>query len=745
MTTEQFHGDRPIQSEDQDRFGFSELAKRIADALTTQAGNEGFVLGLEGKWGSGKSSLLALTLKCLRGLPPDRVAIVEFRPWLIGDRDQLLVALFADLAKAIASLEQAGGDATSATKLAVDDAVKKVKRFASHLGPVGKLAGAVGLLLPGASLVGTALEKLAEAAADQGTGTELAAQKDELARALLKLNCRIVVAIDDVDRLEPAEVAEVLRLVRSVADFPNVSYFLCYDAGSLGRAIERATDTPDGAAYLEKIVQTEAAVPRLESFALRRWFSIELQKFAHCPDERVRYLQQVVDETGGRILVSPRSVVRVLDSLRFFWPSLRDRVDLVDLVWLRMIAVGSPNLFRWIEEYLVMWEALSGGRVHLSDHDRTAMTKQFDEALRADDLAWDDFKFELERHLPGIQAVGVGDDRDDRIFAKDSEAELLSLASDKRLGSPGHSRLYFSLTISPGSVTDTDLRELLEAANRHANDVGRLLLQMIDEKSDAGLSKAERLLDLVSHIETDVLRSWPAEAIVIGLTNVADELAKEVPPEDFGYPYVWTRARAFIQKLRSAMTDHDFQRLMDSVFSTNGSIGFLSYLLRGETFAHGLYGGRPKPDDALLSAEQFDRVRSSMIRRYGSMGLEKILAHRSATTILYAWSQAGGRDDVVKIVSGYCTDDRHFVDFLGHLFGPSYSLSFEALSGFFEAPSSVVRRIIALAANDPAIPGAEAVLSAIKAHLDFEGLDINTVLEKWDERDRSHDVSVDAD
>jgi predicted KAP-like P-loop ATPase len=79
MSAPTFHGDRPIQSEDADRFGFSALAERIADSLTSQAADKGFVFGLEGKWGSGKSSLLALTLKRLR----------------IGDRDQLLSALFA--------------------------------------------------------------------------------------------------------------------------------------------------------------------------------------------------------------------------------------------------------------------------------------------------------------------------------------------------------------------------------------------------------------------------------------------------------------------------------------------------------------------------------------------------------------------------------------------------------------------------------------------------------------------------
>ena len=143
MTTNSFHGDRPIEGPEQDRFCFGPLADRIAEALTTQAAGKGFVLGIEGKWGSGKSSLLALVVAKLRGMDQSKVAVVEFRPWLVGDRDQLLASLFEDLVKAIAGLEHAGGDATGTSMITAKEVSEKARRFAGHLGPVGKLAGLV--------------------------------------------------------------------------------------------------------------------------------------------------------------------------------------------------------------------------------------------------------------------------------------------------------------------------------------------------------------------------------------------------------------------------------------------------------------------------------------------------------------------------------------------------------------------------------------------------------------------------
>lgn len=40
---------------------------------------------------------------------------------------------------------------------------------------------------------------------------------------------KIVVFIDDLDRLDKEEIRMVMKLVRSVADFPNIIYVLCFD------------------------------------------------------------------------------------------------------------------------------------------------------------------------------------------------------------------------------------------------------------------------------------------------------------------------------------------------------------------------------------------------------------------------------------------------------------------------------------------------------------------------------------
>jgi len=77
---------------------------------------------------------------------------------------------------------------------------------------------------------GKTLKATGEFSNKEITKPQLSERKEKLATSLRDLGHRIIITIDDVDRLEPAEVLEVLRLVRAVADLPNVIYLLCYNS-----------------------------------------------------------------------------------------------------------------------------------------------------------------------------------------------------------------------------------------------------------------------------------------------------------------------------------------------------------------------------------------------------------------------------------------------------------------------------------------------------------------------------------
>jgi hypothetical protein len=200
----------------------------------------------------------------------------------------------------------------------------KLRTFGAVAGTLGKIARAGGILgIPAVGLAGSLLEKSADTAKDFTSDRSISKRKNELVGALKLLSRSIVVFIDDLDRLEPREASEVLRLIRAVADFPNIIYVLSYDPDVIAQTLSKAVQVDDGAAFLEKIVQVSFRVPRPEAYDLRRWLQTEVQKLfaeelssVQSNQDTAQRLVRAIEFEGGRYLKTPRDVVRVLNALR---------------------------------------------------------------------------------------------------------------------------------------------------------------------------------------------------------------------------------------------------------------------------------------------------------------------------------------------------------------------------------------------------------------------------------------------
>ncbi|MEL6688216.1 MAG: P-loop NTPase fold protein [Pseudomonadota bacterium] len=366
MEKELFADDRPIARVSEDALGFSKPAESIATSIIDFASPEGFVMGLEGDWGTGKSSFLNLIAGHLKesSTAPE---IIQFSPWLISSRNGLLAQFFSEIGRAAQVIaEEAEGTKKDDLQNLSNKGVKSVKSLIDNysgglivLGNIGRLAGLAGI--PWASDIGQKVLDFGETAQSLSTDKPLEEQKEEIKEALRSLHRQIVVFIDDLDRLEPKEVGEVVRLVRAVGDFPNIIYVLSYSRPILTRNLAKAFNLKASDPYIDKIVQVTFQVPKPEGFTLRNLFRKRLQSIfpdAFKQDDVSRNnpglsrLNEAIDKQGGKTLKTPRDVARVLNAMRLYGSSAAEKTDLGDMVWLQMIRVRNPELYDWIESYM---------------------------------------------------------------------------------------------------------------------------------------------------------------------------------------------------------------------------------------------------------------------------------------------------------------------------------------------------------------------------------------------------------
>jgi hypothetical protein len=707
-TAESVRGERALGDGDVDRLGFGEVAVRIAASIMDRASADGLVIGLDGKWGSGKSSLLHLIERELKALPEmDRPSVISFRPWLVGNRDALLASLFGELAKKVAAVELARGDATAETKRKAAAAAKRVRGFAKALSRTGEIVEVAGEWWGPLKWVGKGLKGLKQLADGEDTA-DLATRKARLVRDLRDLRHRFVVTIDDVDRLEPIEVMEVLRLVRSVADFPNVVYVLCYDADVLAAAIRRGAQVDDGDGFLEKIVQLTIMTPQPEPFQLRHWFAEDLERIVGAVDDPVGdRLKTIIDQEGGIQLRTPRSVVRTLDSLRFLWPALRrERVDLADLVWLLLIKDGAPGLYRWIETYVASTSATSFGTASVTEgtiEDRQAELLRCAEPGLFKDLM---YRHMFSEQLPGIEIDYAADGTLVKIYQKVPAHERQAAIEGRRLASPDHYRLYFSLVGPTHAVSQASFDDFWTAVDAGPEDAAAVLLALNAQAALGSLRKSDVLLERLRTASPEVWKGERMRSLLLAFGRIMDDAWRHDPSEQFFVVSSWDRAERLVPTLLSAISEGERTAVVDELFTHGESIGWLTAILRRETFAHGKYGDqRRHASEWYLTAEQYERAAEIMVARYRSLDLDGLLTAPRPIHVLFAWSQAGDADGPRNLLARSTVSDTDLVRALEGMtsvvnssdIGMHQVLKRENLERFFEY-DAVNARLVAIAA-----------------------------------------------
>lgn len=319
-----------------DRGGF---AVRVTEVLKRISPEAGLVVSLEGTWGSGKTSLLAMVEELLDAEPAQqRAIVVHFNPWLIGDRDALLRQFLASIAKAVK----------------LTDHAKEGKRVAKELKTYSK-AFDVLKLIPGvepwASIFKSVVESVgnaSEAVFDYKT-PDIEARKVALEDALRNFPRRIVVLLDDLDRLYPAEAYEMVRIIKAVGDLPNVGYLLAWDEKYVSAALDKL-NVPLAATYLDKVVQIRLHVPPLSfpqrvtlmNKALGRLAKEALEQHFKGGEER---LGSLFHHGLSELIEQPRDVVRLFNVVCSIEPGLRGEIHLADILGLAILMVKAPSVF----------------------------------------------------------------------------------------------------------------------------------------------------------------------------------------------------------------------------------------------------------------------------------------------------------------------------------------------------------------------------------------------------------------
>ena len=341
--------DRPATEDSLGRVHFADVLSR---SLVLPKSSPGLVVGIEGNWGSGKSTLIGFVTKSLKEITESSTPIVvEFNPWMVSDTGALVEALIGQVAASI-------GESFSGGK----KGLQVSKKLLSYVGLLKNLK-----YVPGLSWAGHAAKDIPElmktiaAVAEQGTDAgqkalgdfekllpswDISKKRKEVIDALEELDRPIVIVIDDLDRLPAEEIRAMIQAIKAVADFPRTTYLLAYDRDVVACAL--AADKDSGLSYLEKIVQVAYPIPPLSQRQLKQFSNDKVQTLLKTLRITLRDYEEARYEKAMSLLTGlarhPRDVVRTLNRLTLSLPATHGEVNAADVMVFEALSQRFPAL-----------------------------------------------------------------------------------------------------------------------------------------------------------------------------------------------------------------------------------------------------------------------------------------------------------------------------------------------------------------------------------------------------------------
>jgi hypothetical protein len=396
--------DRELDDRSGDAFGHQDFAIALRDLIEARTNKPPFSVGLLGPWGTGKSSIKALYRRDLESdkagavgnRRADRMHVITFNAWRFGGEQDLKRSLLRE------AFKQLGGD-EAALRRALFEQVNKVTHERRSLKDwfgesFGQLVGStvILLLLFVAAIVTTWIFVTATGLKEQysigmvfvaatvltgwlgktivdlrvrspawflpqtslsfpATSAEeyerlLTDQIAEFRRGVGKKCERLVVFVDDLDRLSAPEMVAGLDAIRTFLELPfntsgngfGVVFVISCDEDKIAEAIKRrsglgSSDLPgavfsrgDARRYLDRLFQYRLEIPQFPKLDMRNFALKKLEGIESVASDLKKLnvpLEDVIDRLIHVDVQSPRNAIQLLNAFIQSWwiGGLRER------------------------------------------------------------------------------------------------------------------------------------------------------------------------------------------------------------------------------------------------------------------------------------------------------------------------------------------------------------------------------------------------------------------------------------
>ncbi|MTK09596.1 MAG: hypothetical protein F8N38_21220 [Hungatella sp.] len=285
--------DRPIKKKEEDVLGIRKYVEGLSEFI--RICDTPMTIAIQGDWGSGKTSFMNM----IQEEVCNNVVDIWFNTWQFSQfnlGDGLSTTLLVTLAE----------------RLDADDAAKQnIKKFA-------KFAGTVGNAVVTKFTDVDVLNVLKESFSSDNVIESITKLKENFQRcvnaSLKKFNKeKLVIFVDDLDRLAPERAVEVLEVLKIFLDCENCVFVLAIDYDVVCRGIDKkygeGFDKKKGKSFFDKIIQVPFKMP-IANYEIEKYISASLKEMGFFNDNVESYTSMISRSIG----YNPRGLKRIFNA-----------------------------------------------------------------------------------------------------------------------------------------------------------------------------------------------------------------------------------------------------------------------------------------------------------------------------------------------------------------------------------------------------------------------------------------------